>query len=61
MLALCERDGIIVGAIGERLFLDSGTVTPLLKRLESAGRISRMRDPTDERQVLITLTTDGAP
>jgi len=61
MLALCERDGIIVGAIGERLFLDSGTVTPLLKRLESAGRISRMRGPTDERQVLITLTTDGAP
>ena len=59
MLVLWERDGITVGTIGERLFLDSGTLTPLLKRLEVAGRISRMRDPTDERQVLITLTKDG--
>lgn len=59
MLVLWERDGITVGAIGERLFLDSGTLTPLLKRLEASGRISRMRDPSDERQVLITLTKDG--
>ena len=59
MLVLWERDGLTVTQIGERLFLDSGTLTPLLKRLESAGRIARTRDPADERRVLITLTGDG--
>ncbi|WP_217895493.1 MarR family winged helix-turn-helix transcriptional regulator [Oceanibaculum nanhaiense] len=59
MLVLWERDGLTVTQIGERLFLDSGTLTPLLKRLENAGRIARTRDPADERRVLITLTGDG--
>ena len=59
MLVLGERDGLTVTQLGERLFLDSGTLTPLLKRLESAGRIARTRDPADERRVLITLTEAG--
>lgn len=59
MLVLWERDGLTVSQLGERLFLDSGTLTPLLKRLESAGRIARTRDPADERRVLITLTEKG--
>ncbi|WP_192813241.1 MarR family winged helix-turn-helix transcriptional regulator [Oceanibaculum indicum] len=59
MLVLWERDGLTVTQLGERLFLDSGTLTPLLKRLESAGRIARTRDPADERRVLITLTEAG--
>jgi DNA-binding MarR family transcriptional regulator len=59
MLVLWERDGLTVKEIGERLFLDSGTLTPLLKRLEAAGRVSRTRDPVDERQVRITLTDAG--
>ena len=59
MLVLWERDGLAVKAIGERLFLDSGTLTPLLKRLETAGLIRRTRSADDERQVLITLTPQG--
>ncbi|MDH0866969.1 MarR family transcriptional regulator [Mitsuaria sp. GD03876] len=59
MLVLWERDGLTVGEIGERVFLDSPTVTPLLKRLEAAGLVSRDRPPQDERQVLITLTDAG--
>lgn len=59
MLVLWERDGLTVTQLGERLFLDSGTLTPLLKRLEGAGRIARTRDPADERRVLITLTEAG--
>jgi DNA-binding MarR family transcriptional regulator len=59
MLVLWESDGLTVGAIGDRLLLDSATLTPLLKRLEAAGRVKRFRDPGDERQVLITLTKDG--
>jgi len=59
MLVLWERDGLTVKEIGERLFLDSGTLTPLLKRLESAGRIHRTRDAADERQVRITLSDAG--
>ena len=59
MLVLWERDGLTVTQLGERLFLDSGTLTPLLKRLEAAGRIARTRDPADERRVLITLTDEG--
>ena len=59
MLVLWERDGLPLKDIGERLFLDSGTLTPLLKRLETAGRIHRARDPGDERQVIITLTEEG--
>jgi DNA-binding MarR family transcriptional regulator len=59
MLVLWERDGLPVKDVGERLFLDSGTLTPLLKRLEAAGLIKRTRSTEDERQVLIALTSRG--
>ena len=59
MLVLWERDGLAVKEIGERLFLDSGTLTPLLKRLEQAGLVKRTRSSKDERQVLIALTAQG--
>jgi DNA-binding MarR family transcriptional regulator len=59
MLVLWEHDGLTVKAIGERLMLDSGTLTPLLKRLEGAGLVRRMRDPQDERQVRLYLTAAG--
>jgi MarR family transcriptional regulator, organic hydroperoxide resistance regulator len=59
MLVLWERDGVPVKDIGERLFLDSGTLTPLLKRLEQAGLLKRTRSSEDERQVLIALTAHG--
>jgi len=59
MLVLWERDGLMVSELGERLFLDSGTLTPLLKRLESAGLIARIRAVEDERRVHITLTAVG--
>jgi DNA-binding MarR family transcriptional regulator len=59
MLVLWERDGVPVKDIGERLYLDSGTLTPLLKRLEAAGLIKRTRSTEDERQVLIALTPQG--
>ena len=59
MLVLWERDGVPVKDIGERLFLDSGTLTPLLKRLEAAELIRRTRSTEDERQVLIALTPQG--
>lgn len=59
MLALWERDGLMVSELGERLYLDSGTLTPLLKRLESGGLISRIRDVTDERRVHVRLTAEG--
>ncbi len=59
MLVLWEEDGLTVSALGERLFLDSGTLTPLLKRLESSGLIARLRDVEDERRVHITLTAAG--
>jgi DNA-binding MarR family transcriptional regulator len=59
MLVLWERDNIPLKDIGERLFLDSGTLTPLLKRLEGADLIKRTRSTADERQVLIELTREG--
>lgn len=59
MVALWEQDGITVSQLGERLHLDSGTLTPLLKRLEAAGLVSRARDQVDERQVRIRLTKAG--
>jgi len=59
MLVLWQQDNILVKTIGERLFLDSGTLTPLLKRLETSSLIARTRDDADERQVRITLTKDG--
>jgi DNA-binding MarR family transcriptional regulator len=59
MLVLWERDGVPLKDIGDRLFLDSGTLTPLLKRLEAAQLIKRSRNAADERQVLIALTPRG--
>ncbi|WP_413771140.1 MarR family winged helix-turn-helix transcriptional regulator [Lichenihabitans sp. PAMC28606] len=59
LLVLWETDGLTVKAIGERLLLDSGTLTPLLKRLEAAGLVSRRRDRIDERQVRVSLTEAG--
>jgi MarR family transcriptional regulator, organic hydroperoxide resistance regulator len=59
MLVLWECDDVPVKDIGERLFLDSGTLTPLLKRLEKAQLIKRTRSREDERQVLIALTPQG--
>lgn len=60
MLVLWERDGRTVKEIGGALYLDSGTLTPLLKRMESAGLVRRVRDKEDERQVRITLTPQGS-
>jgi len=59
MLVLWERDGLMVSELGDKLYLDSGTLTPLLKRLETAGYISRIRAAEDERRVYITLTSLG--
>jgi DNA-binding MarR family transcriptional regulator len=59
MLALWQEDGVTVSGLGDRLGLDSGTLTPLLKRLEAADVVSRLRDTADERQVRITLTAAG--
>ena len=59
MLVLWERDGMRVKEIGAKLYLDSGTLTPLLKRLENLGLVRRVRDARDERQVSILLTAIG--
>lgn len=59
LLCLWQRDQRTVKGIGEELRLDSGTLSPLLKRLEAAGFVSRTRDAGDERQVIITLTPKG--
>jgi len=59
MLVLWRRDELIVSDIGRQLFLDTATLTPLLKRLEARGLISRRRCTRDERQVIITLTDEG--
>ena len=59
LLVLWEEEGLSVKEIGSRLFLDSGTLTPLLKRLEASGHVRRARDRPDERQVSIFLTEKG--
>ena len=59
MLVLWEQDDVLVKDIGARLFLDSGTLTPLLKRLEANGLLARLRDSVDERQVRIVLSDAG--
>lgn len=59
LMVLWEEEGLTVKEIGTRLFLDSGTLTPLLKRLEAAGHVRRARDRIDERQVSIFLTAKG--
>ena len=59
MLVLWQSDGITVSQLGERVALDSGTLTPLLKRLEASNLIRRLRDSADERRVLLQLTPAG--
>jgi DNA-binding MarR family transcriptional regulator len=59
LLVLWERDGLMVSEIGARLFLDSATLTPLLKRMETLGLLHRARAKSDERQVIVSLTAHG--
>ncbi len=59
MVALSEQGDQTVTALGEKLFLESNTLTPILKKLEKTGYISRIRDPADERQVRVNLTAAG--
>ncbi len=59
LVALWAEDGQTVGALGEKLFLESNTLTPILKKLEAIGYVERRRDPADERQVRISLTEAG--
>lgn len=59
LLSLWERDGVTVKELGAKLFLDSGTLTPLLKKLEAMELITRTRDKDDERNVIIDLTGKG--
>jgi DNA-binding MarR family transcriptional regulator len=59
LVALSEKDEQTVGELGEKLFLESNTLTPILKKLEQIGFISRRRDPEDERQVRVSLTPPG--
>lgn len=59
MISLWQNDGQSVGELSKALFLDSNTLTPLLKRLEALGLVSRQREKDDERRVRVTLTADG--
>ncbi|NLP63550.1 MarR family winged helix-turn-helix transcriptional regulator [Paraburkholderia sacchari] len=59
IIALWEEDNQTVGSLGEKLFLESNTLTPILKKLEAMGYLERRRDPADERQVLVSLTKSG--
>jgi DNA-binding MarR family transcriptional regulator len=59
MLVLWERDGLTVGEIGDRLALDSATLSPLLRRLSQSGLVTKTRDPDDERRVTVHLTDEG--
>jgi DNA-binding MarR family transcriptional regulator len=59
MVALSEEDDQTVSALGEKLFLESNTLTPILKKLESMSFVQRQRDPADERQVRVSLTAAG--
>lgn len=59
MMALWEHDGVKVGELGERVHLDSATLTPLLKRLEAHGYVTRQRSTVDERAVIVSLTEEG--
>ena len=59
LLVLWEKDGLTVGEICDKLMLDNGTLSPLLKKMQQAGYVERKRSPEDDRVVLITLTGDG--
>jgi len=59
IVALWEEDNQTVSTLGEKLFLESNTLTPILKKLEGMGYVRRQRDPSDERQVVVSLTDSG--
>jgi len=59
IIALWEEDNQTVSGLGEKLFLESNTLTPMLKKLEAMGYLERQRDPEDERQVRVSLTKTG--
>ncbi|CDY76925.1 Organic hydroperoxide resistance transcriptional regulator [Caballeronia glathei] len=59
VIALWEEDNQTVSGLGEKLFLESNTLTPILKKLEAMGYLERRRDPEDERQVRVSLTKSG--
>ncbi len=59
LMLLWEKDGQLVSEIGHTLYLDSGTLTPLLKRMQAANLVTRERDTSDERKVIISLTAKG--
>jgi DNA-binding MarR family transcriptional regulator len=59
MMVLWEKSPCTVGEVGQQLHLETGTLTPLLKRMEAAGLVERRRDSSDERRVLVTLTRQG--
>lgn len=59
LVALGDEDDQTVGALGEKLYLESNTLTPILKKLETMGSLERRRDPADERQVRVRLTQTG--
>jgi DNA-binding MarR family transcriptional regulator len=59
IVALWEEDNQTVSSLGEKLFLESNTLTPILKKLEAMGYLTRRRDPEDERQVRVSLTNAG--
>ncbi len=59
LLVLWEQDGLTVTALGDRLYLNSGTLTPLLKRMETSGLLLRVRSQEDERRVQVSLTPEG--
>lgn len=59
VVALWEEDNQTVKSLGEKLFLESNTLTPMLKKLEELGYLRRQRDPGDERQVIVSLTDEG--
>ena len=59
MMVLWEENHLSVKALGKRLYLDSGTLTPLLKKLEAKGYLTRTRSEADERSVIISLTDEG--
>lgn len=59
IIALWEQDDQTVSGLGEKLFLESNTLTPILKKLEAMGYLERTRDPADERQVRVRLTKNG--
>ena len=59
LVALYEQDDQTVSGLGDKLFLDSSTLTPLLKRMEAMGHLTRQRNPEDEREVRLRLTPQG--